>query len=69
MLAIWACSSALIEQCNLVLLYVCDSKLSQSVMNNNCKLRKELISSLSDYLNLFLIEVAFSCFQQRSFNE
>ena len=67
--AIWACSFALIEQFNLVLPYVCDSKLSQSVMKNNCKLRKESISSLFDFLDLFLIEVAFSCFQQCSFNE
>ena len=31
-------------------------------MKNNCKVRNESSSSLSDFLDLFLIEVTFSCF-------
>ena len=47
---------------NLDLANVCNSKLTQKTMKNNCKVRNESSSSLSDFLDLFLIEVTFSCF-------
>ena len=38
-------------------------------MKKNCQQRNEYISQLSDFLDLFLIEVALSCFQQYLFDE
>ena len=53
-----------VERSNLDLANVCTSKLTRSIMKKNCQQRNEYISQLSDFLDLFLIEVALSCFQQ-----
>ena len=47
---------------NLDLANVCNSKLTKKTMKNNCRVRNESSSSLFDFLDLFLIEVTFSCF-------
>ena len=58
-----------VERSNLDLANVCKSKLTRSIMKKNCQQRNEYISQLSDFLDLFLTEVALSCFQQCSFDE
>ena len=40
---------------NLDLANVCNSKLTQKTMKNNCRVRNESSSSLSDFLDLFLL--------------
>ena len=58
-----------VERSNLDLANVYKSKPTRSIMKKNCQQRNEYISQLSDFLDLFLIEVALSCFQQCSFDE
>ena len=53
-----------VERSNLDLANVYKSKPTRSIMKKNCQQRNEYISQLSDFLDLFLIEVALSCFQQ-----
>ena len=58
-----------VERFNLVLANVRNSKLTHSIVKKNCTLRNGPISSLSDFLDLFLIEVAFNSFQRCLFDE